>query len=110
MSLKSMREAFSVLLLAALLCTLPMAAGAAPTTEEESAPAGWWQAVERQVAGWLGAWLAPEAPWRGEQRLRAAAPEPEPAPPTLSVVSSPDGSTGPCPGEGGPGWDPNGCN
>jgi hypothetical protein len=110
MDLKSLRGVASGLLLAALLCALPVAAAAAPTAHEEGAASAWWQGLQQRVAEWVAVWIPPSPAVEGELRLREPnPPKIEPRLPGLRPVLANDGGNSQCTGEGGPGWDPDGC-
>lgn len=111
MDIKCLRGVASGLLVAAMLCALPLAAAAAPTAHEEGVSTTWWQGLQQQVAEWVAWWVPPSPAENGEQRLREPrAPKVEPALPGLRPVLGFDGSNSQCSGEGGPDWDPDGCH
>lgn len=111
MDMKSLRGVASGLLLAALLCTLPVVAAAAPTALEEGVSSTWWQGLQQQVAEWVAFWIPPSPAEDGELRQREPrSPEVKPRLPGLRPMIGFDGGNSQCTGEGGPDWDPDGCH
>ena len=110
MDLRSLREVASGLLLAALLCSLPVVAGAAPAAEQEPATAEWWHGLHQRVAEAIALWWPPSPAVSGAQKVRDWEPPVDgpPRPPRWRVIAK-DGGNNQCTGEGGPGWDPDGC-
>lgn len=110
MEFKCLRKVASGLLLAALMCTLPAVAAAAPSVPEEGAATSWWQGLQQRVAEWVAAWVpSPPAAGAGLRLREPTPPRAEPPVPILRFVIAKDGANSQCTGEGGPEWDPDGC-
>lgn len=98
--------------LCAVLLWMPLATAAAPPAEEGSHATAWWSSLDSRLLQLVADWW-PETP-RAEAEARRLGPTPSPDGDEGRFgggrvkVFAKDGST--CPGEGGPGWDPNGCS
>jgi hypothetical protein len=126
MEMRFLREVASGLLLVALLCALPVVAAASPSAGEENAPLAWWRVLQHSVAEWFAVspalpppavappGVAPAQGVRSELPLRTWGPpvaQPvEPSDTPLLRLIGKDGTNTQCTGEGGPGWDPDGCH